>query len=87
MYHIPSVANEPVWEYAPGSPERAKLKETLTWLRENPVEVPLVIDGKEIRTARLIHLENSLDNKRTMSETEAPNTLRIPISLVRCWAA
>ena len=31
-----------------------------------------------------IRLTNSLDNKRTTPETEAPSTLRIPISLVFC---
>jgi 1-pyrroline-5-carboxylate dehydrogenase len=46
----PPPSNEPVLSYAPGSPERATLKETLASLSANPVEIPLVIDGKEVHT-------------------------------------
>jgi len=40
--------------------------------------------GQAIRLESKTHLVNSLENRKMMLETEAPNTLRIPISLVRC---
>lgn len=36
--------------YAPGSPERALLKEALDWLAAQTADIPLVIRGEEVRT-------------------------------------
>ncbi|HET7039482.1 MAG TPA: L-glutamate gamma-semialdehyde dehydrogenase [Gemmatimonadales bacterium] len=49
---IPAPVNEPVFSYAPGTPERAELKATLADMSRTPIEIPLVIGGKEIRTGR-----------------------------------
>ena len=43
-------SNEPVMNYAPGSPEREDLKAHLERILKNPVEVPCIIGGKEVRT-------------------------------------
>jgi 1-pyrroline-5-carboxylate dehydrogenase len=48
---IPVPINEPVLSYLPGSPERAQLKQSLKALSTRVVEIPLVIGGKEVRTA------------------------------------
>ena len=50
---VPVPVNEPVKGYAPGSPERASLKATLARMSTEKVEMPLVIDGKDVRTGRL----------------------------------
>lgn len=42
--------NEPVRQYAPGSPERAELKARLAAMQKECPEIPLVIGGEEIRT-------------------------------------
>ena len=46
----PLPINEPVRSYAPGSPERASLRDTLTAMRGEEVEVLPVIGGKRIET-------------------------------------
>ncbi len=45
-------ANEPVLSYAPGSPERVELKETIRRLGSHTLEIPLVIGGKSVRTGK-----------------------------------
>jgi 1-pyrroline-5-carboxylate dehydrogenase len=55
-YRIPQPTNEPVYNYAPGSPEREKLKAALNDLKSKQIEVPLVIDGKEIRTEKKVKM-------------------------------
>jgi 1-pyrroline-5-carboxylate dehydrogenase len=55
-YRIPLPVNEPVYSYAPGSPEREKLKSALNELKSKQIEVPLVIDGKEIRTDKKVKM-------------------------------
>ncbi len=44
--------NEPVKEYRPHSPETTELKEHLTRLMADSVEIPLLINGKEVRTGK-----------------------------------
>ncbi len=47
---VPSVANEPILTYAPGSPERAEITAALAQMRGEQPEIPLVIGGHELRT-------------------------------------
>lgn len=42
--------NEPVKSYMPGSAERAALEAELQRQLANPIEIPLIIGGKEVRT-------------------------------------
>jgi 1-pyrroline-5-carboxylate dehydrogenase len=50
IFHIPHPVNEPVLAYAPGSPERTALKKEIARLRTTQLDIPLIIDGKEVRT-------------------------------------
>ena len=47
---VPQPVNEPILNYAPGSPERAALKQMLDKMKNEIVEIPLIIGGKEIFT-------------------------------------
>lgn len=49
---IPPPVNDPVRDYAPGSPERASLKARLVEMAGTTIDIPLIIGGKEIRTGR-----------------------------------
>src|SRR5205823_14034193 len=46
----PEPRNEPVKDYAPGSPERAELQKRLRELERDRIEIPLVIGGKDVKT-------------------------------------
>jgi 1-pyrroline-5-carboxylate dehydrogenase len=50
----PPPKNEPVLSYAPGTPERAKLKEQLARMSAEPIEIPLFIGGREMTTGTLM---------------------------------
>ena len=50
---VPSPVNEPVKSYAPGSPERAALKDRLRSMANERVDIPLIIGGKEVHTGEL----------------------------------
>jgi len=52
-FSYPLQANEPVYNCAPGSPERAALKKTLEELKSKPVDVPMYIGSEEVRTGNL----------------------------------
>lgn len=43
-------ANEPVLQYAPGSPEKAALKKTLAEFKKKALDIPMYIGGKTVKT-------------------------------------
>ncbi|MGB3686562.1 MAG: L-glutamate gamma-semialdehyde dehydrogenase [Ornithinimicrobium sp.] len=45
---VPRPINEPVLQYAPGSPEREELEAALKEVGANPVDLPHVINGEEV---------------------------------------
>ncbi|MDF1800153.1 MAG: L-glutamate gamma-semialdehyde dehydrogenase [Planctomycetota bacterium] len=49
-FNVPLPVNEPVRSYAPGSPERASIEAELERQANTQVDVPLYINGKEVRT-------------------------------------
>ena len=50
FYQVPLPKNEPVLAYAPGSNERALLKQALKEARSHVVDIPMYIGGEEVRT-------------------------------------
>ncbi len=50
---VPPPVNEPVLDYAPGDPARAALKSKLAEMSSREIEIPLIVDGKEVRTGDL----------------------------------
>ncbi|MGH7513889.1 MAG: L-glutamate gamma-semialdehyde dehydrogenase [Gemmatimonadales bacterium] len=48
--NIPRPHNEPVLTYAPGAPERGALKSALTSVGSERPDIPVVVNGREIRT-------------------------------------
>ena len=53
IFRIPTPVNEPVRDYAPGSPERASLQLRLEQMKSERIEIPLVIGGKDVTTGNL----------------------------------
>ena len=53
IFRPPPPRNEPVNDYLPGSPERASLKRRLDQMRNERLEIPLVIGGKDVTTGEL----------------------------------
>ncbi len=49
-FNAPQPANEPVRDYAPGTPERDSIKARLACMEAERVEIPLIIGGREIHT-------------------------------------
>ncbi len=50
IFTTPKPENEPIRSYAPGTPERESLKKKLDELASQQIDIPLIIDGKEVRT-------------------------------------
>lgn len=50
FFNVPAPKNETVLDYTPGSKEKAELKEMLSTLRSQVLDIPMYIGGEEVRT-------------------------------------
>ncbi len=57
IFHIRKPQNEPILNYARGSKERAELKAKLKEMLDNPIEIPCIINGKQVTTGDLVEMK------------------------------
>lgn len=65
-FYFDEPMNEPVRDYTPGSQDAIKLKTALTELKSSPVEVPMYIGGKEVKTGNLISMHPPHEHQFTL---------------------
>ncbi len=73
--------NEPVKDYAPGSPERAELAAKLAELKGATADIPLVIGGKEIRTGKTSGIIIPHDNKKTLGRFHKAGAAQVQLAI------
>lgn len=66
IFQVPVAVNEPVKSYAPGTPEKAELKKVLDELMSKEVELPMIIDGKEVKSGKKVAIHPPHDLKHTL---------------------
>lgn len=66
-FTIPKPYNEPVHSYLAGSAERASLKAELTRQMGEVVDIPLIIDGKEVYTERKLEVRIPHDHEHVLA--------------------
>ena len=66
IYKVPIPVNETVKQYAPGSPERKELQETLKKMRSVEVDIPMYIGSDEVRSKNTIDLCPPHDHKHKL---------------------
>ena len=70
-FSYPMPANEPVLQYAPGSPERAALKKTLAELKKKPIEIPMYIGGKAVKSGKKMAIHPPHETSFTLGHFHA----------------
>src|ERR1700745_3644596 len=65
---VPPPVNEPVKSYAPGSPERAALKDRLRSMSGDRADIPLIIGGEEIHTGELVDSVMPHDHRHVLAQ-------------------
>ncbi|TXI94807.1 MAG: L-glutamate gamma-semialdehyde dehydrogenase [Chryseobacterium cucumeris] len=59
---VPLAVNEPVNSYEPGSPEVKSLIDTYKKMWAEKVEIPMIINGKEVKTETKVQLQSPQDH-------------------------
>lgn len=70
-FSYPLPANEPVLQYAPGSPERAALKKTLAELKKKEIDIPMYIGGKAVKTGKKVAIHPPHETSFTLGHFHA----------------
>ncbi len=66
VYKLPAISNEPIKSYAPGSPERKALQAKIAEVRAVVADIPMIIDGKEVRTGKLQDIRPPHDHRHLL---------------------
>jgi len=87
VVNVPMPVNEPVYSYAPGTPERAKLKAALDEMAAKKIEIPLIIGGKEIRTGKIGKVVMPHDHQHVMAEYHMAGEAEVQMAIEAAMAA
>ena len=66
FFRIREPSNEPVLSYAPESTERAELKACLRQMIDDPIDVPALIGGEEVRSGDLVEMRCPHDRSQLL---------------------
>ena len=89
---VPVPSNEPVKTFAPGTPERAGLQAKLAKMSAERIEIPLVIDGKDVRAGKPVHAvmphrhAHVLADVHQGSEAEVQMAIKAALRAQKDWA-
>ncbi len=81
VYRLPNITNEPVKSYAPGSPERKALKEKLAEVKNTVVDLPMIIDGKEVRTGKLMDIRPPHEHKHLLGHYHQGDASHVQLAI------
>ena len=87
MLAIPKPVNEPVLGYAPGSPERARLRKKLQELKQQPLDIPAFINGKEVRTGRTESISPPHDHQFSLGQVHNCGAGEVDAAIAACLEA
>ena len=68
IINVPEPSNEPIYSYAPGSPERKAMQAALKEMAATKIEIPLIIGGKEVRTGNMGKVTMPHDHGHVLAE-------------------
>jgi len=77
FFEVPIAINEPVRDYAPGSPERDKVLKVYKEMYNSTVDVPLYINGKDIKTKDTATMSPPHDHKHVLGTYSKANKKQI----------
>jgi 1-pyrroline-5-carboxylate dehydrogenase len=82
IFHPPRAVNEPVLGYAPGSPERAVLKQRLAEMAGERIQVPLVIGGERVESGTTFEAVMPHDHDHVLADVAKGDASHVERAIV-----
>ena len=79
--------NEPVYSYAPGTPERAALKAELEKQYNQCIEIPLIIGGKDVKTGDMGTVVMPTEHKHVLAKYHKVGKKEVQMAIDAAMAA
>jgi 1-pyrroline-5-carboxylate dehydrogenase len=89
IFHPPTPHNEPIHDFAPGSAERSRLRLRLEQMRNERIEIPLVIGGKDVTTGELRQAVMPHDKEHVLADVHQGNAEHVQAAIeagAKAWA-
>ncbi len=93
FFKIPEPVNERIRNYAPGTHERATLKQEIERLRSQVMDIPMIIGGEEVRTGNKVSIHPPHDRKHLLGHyhkgdaSHVQMAIRAALDAKKKWAA
>jgi 1-pyrroline-5-carboxylate dehydrogenase len=91
FFNVPQPQNEPVLNYAPGSPERAALKAALANAHSKQADIPMYIGGKKICTGNIAEIRPPHNHQHVLatyhvgSEQQINDAINAALAAKTAW--
>ena len=87
FFNVPKAVNEPVKGYTPGSPEREELLATYKTMFNSNIDVPMHINGEEIRTGNTRNITPPHDHQHIVGQYHIAEKKHIDKAITTALAA
>jgi 1-pyrroline-5-carboxylate dehydrogenase len=87
IFRTPAPRNEPINDYAPGSPERERLQRRVEQIKSERIEIPLVIGGKDITTGDLKQAVMPHDKDHVLADVHQGGAEHVQLAIDAAAAA
>lgn len=92
IFKVPVAVNEPIKNYAPGSPERKELQAMLAELRSKEINIPMYIGAEEVESNVLVRLHPPHDHQHVLGhfhksdKTHIEQAIKAALDAKEKWA-
>jgi 1-pyrroline-5-carboxylate dehydrogenase len=87
FFNVPKAVNEPVKGYAPGSPEREELLAMYKSMYNRNIDVPMHINGEEVRTENTKNITPPHDHKHVVGQYHTADKSHVDAAISTALAA
>src|SRR5438034_4148313 len=89
IFRPPAPRNEPINDYAPGSSERERLQRRVQQMRDERIEIPLVIGGKDVTTGNTKPAVMPHDKEHVLADVHQGSAEHVQLAIdaaAKAWA-
>jgi 1-pyrroline-5-carboxylate dehydrogenase len=87
FFKVPVAENEEIVNYAPGTIERTRLKQTISEALTNVADIPMIIDGKEVRSENKIAIRPPHNHKHIVGYYHRGDASHVQMAINAALAA
>ncbi|WPZ11337.1 L-glutamate gamma-semialdehyde dehydrogenase [Roseivirga spongicola] len=87
FFNVPVAKNEPINSYAPGTKERASLQAAIAEARSKQIDVPMYINGEEVRTDKKVPMSPPHDHQHILGYFSEGDASHVQASIDAAMAA